>query len=753
MFEKLLRELQYVRSENEKEKEKNRLLEQKLEEQSLNEILKDDFKIYKEMMAVVIDPKDKSIKHIDEFKEDELGCLEQTLYMINESKNDSEIKYGQQILGYIYRYSNLARNTVSEKPSWFINDYDIESKDEDLNSHIGSGSFCYVIKGTYHGSIIAKKVFNINSDKYEEMFRNNITYFDKKESLYMREIEIWNKIKPHPFILHFYGAYHYGKNPFIISEYCNKGTVKRYTGNESVTVNQKLQIMHDIAIGIYHLHQCHIIHGDIKSSNVLISNDGTPKICDFGLSVYISNKSKDKLISACSITEATRWKAPELFKNYNIGLIHGELTKYQNTVIGKISTYSDIFSLGRLYYEIIAQDNPFYEILYNSEVENRVVSNQYPQRVVASHSKDDILCSNEMWDVLVKTWDYDPYRRIPLLSLASILNQLKTLESNSRMKIFIKTLRDEIFEVEVKPTDTILYVKYQLQKKGISLNQHYLLFQNEQLNDDRTLSSYNIVDGSTIHFFETQNNSINHKMKIYIGMVPGFSKDYEFELKSTDTISEVKGKVKQKIYYIRPIFIFKDKELKEDKTLSYYNIMNESTLYILKYPEEYSNRTSENIIIIFIKTVGGTVFDILVNLTDTILNVKHKIQGKEGVPADLQRLIVQGNELDNGKTLSNYNIQNGYTIDLVERIPKNFERNKIIIIIKALLTGASFQIEIEPTNTILYAKYKIQEKVKLLIHDQRIIYFSMQLEDNKTLNYYNIVNESVLILVPILRGG
>ncbi|OUM58753.1 hypothetical protein PIROE2DRAFT_47685 [Piromyces sp. E2] len=50
--------------------------------------------------------------------------------------------------------------------------------------------------------------------------------------------------------------------------------------------------MHDIAIGIYHLHNNRIIHGDLKSDNVLITDNGTPKICDFGLSVYLSNWKK-----------------------------------------------------------------------------------------------------------------------------------------------------------------------------------------------------------------------------------------------------------------------------------------------------------------------------------------------------------------------------------------------------------------------------------------------------------------------------
>ena len=176
-----------------------------------------------------------------------------------------------------------------------------------------AGSYSYVLKGTYNGAIVAKKVFKINcrinnnnnnnnnennnnnnneNNNDNNNYNNNNNNNNNSKNIYMREIEIWNRIKPHPFILQFYGAYHYNKNenPFIVSEYCNNGTVKSYTSRDNITVNQKLQIMHDITIGIYHLHQSNVIHGDIKSDNILISNDGTPKICDFGLSIYLSDK-------------------------------------------------------------------------------------------------------------------------------------------------------------------------------------------------------------------------------------------------------------------------------------------------------------------------------------------------------------------------------------------------------------------------------------------------------------------------------
>ncbi|GMF10511.1 unnamed protein product [Phytophthora lilii] len=202
-----------------------------------------------------------------------------------------------KVAGFTRAKAAITSLSTVKNPNWFIPAHEVKF---DKFDEFSRGAFGKVYHGRWNRSQVVVKKVKLRTEEDQAAFLN--------------EVEVWHKLY-HPNVVQLFGACHI-QRPFFVCEYAGGGQLDTYLRDHPNVVWEKL---YEAALGLRYLHVKHIVHGDLKCNNILISSDGHAKLTDFGLSTVESSlvdnafepEAEDSSSEIKSVG-AVRWKVPEV---------------------------------------------------------------------------------------------------------------------------------------------------------------------------------------------------------------------------------------------------------------------------------------------------------------------------------------------------------------------------------------------------------------------------------------------------------
>eukprot|EP00002_Diphylleia_rotans_P024177 TRINITY_DN4768_c0_g1_i12.p1 TRINITY_DN4768_c0_g1~~TRINITY_DN4768_c0_g1_i12.p1 ORF type:complete len:2487 (+),score=282.84 TRINITY_DN4768_c0_g1_i12:63-7523(+) len=251
-----------------------------------------------------------------------------------------------------------------------------------IGEYIGGGAFGEVFKGVWRGTEVAVKRL------YDQGLEKDVLLQFRDEVGTMTELK-------HPNIVLYMGACFEPSNLAIICELMKEGTLFDYLrSNPQIPMSQKLGFMRDIVKGMQYLHSANppIIHGDLKSPNLLMNEKRVIKISDFGLSSTKQRQTRE-------VAGSLPWMAPEIISG------------------GHISTMSDVYSCGIIMWEIITQQVPYESLAGGFSIALRVV-----QAKLRPTIPDET--PQQLRAIIESLWEHDSSNRINFDTLSSRIDTI-----------------------------------------------------------------------------------------------------------------------------------------------------------------------------------------------------------------------------------------------------------------------------------------------------------------------------------------
>ncbi|CAE6399575.1 unnamed protein product [Rhizoctonia solani] len=220
-----------------------------------------------------------------------------------------------------------------------------------------------------------------------------------------REIELWSRMK-HENIHKLLGIIMLESHSVgMVSEWMDNGSLNIYMLKHPEFDQYKMCIQ--IASGLAYMHKCNVIHGDLKTMNVLVSSEGVAQLTDFGIS---KTPPANIAFSTTTLVQAlsARWASPELLQDY------------------AKSEKSDIYALGMTMLEIFTGEIPYSEIQNDLAIVTKIVQGIPPVRPLDKIKNTG--SGDRTWELLLSCWVLTPELRPSALQVVeSLVNISSTI--------------------------------------------------------------------------------------------------------------------------------------------------------------------------------------------------------------------------------------------------------------------------------------------------------------------------------------
>ncbi|KAG6915200.1 hypothetical protein DXG01_012730 [Tephrocybe rancida] len=291
-----------------------------------------------------------------------------------------------------------AMQRLAAKPESFPSYFFINGPISLVNEYaVSSGSFGDIYKATLHSNMLCLKVLRANQSLLQKLAKS-----------FAKEAILWSQLS-HPNVLPFYGLHVFRAQLSFVSPWAENGGIMDFLNHGTTTTNRVLLCL-DTAMGVEYLHGQGVVHGDIKSANVLVDRAGRAYLSDFGLSnvddpqiVHWTSQS-----SVGSKGGSARWQAPELHRAESDSDNENEV----EAPIIHNTEMSDVFAWGCLCYEILTGRLPFYAIRLPTTVVLRIVAGHIPLRPPArAPAWLKYGLTKSIWELMENCWAFSPQVR------------------------------------------------------------------------------------------------------------------------------------------------------------------------------------------------------------------------------------------------------------------------------------------------------------------------------------------------------